>query len=49
MPKAVSEIFTMFVAEMGFQKLGHPVPDSNLVFESYSAVSQQMQRYSPSP
>jgi hypothetical protein len=30
--------------EIGFQKLGQPVPDSNLVRESNSAVSQQMQR-----
>jgi hypothetical protein len=30
-------------AEIGCQKLGQPVPDSNLVFESYIAVSQHMQ------
>ncbi len=47
-PKLLSELFTMFSAEIGFQKLGQPVPDSNLVFESYRAVSQQMQRYKPS-
>src|SRR4029078_9277332 len=33
---------------MACQKLGQPVPDSNLARESNSAVSQQMQRYSPS-
>ena len=29
---------------MGCQKLGHPVPDSNLVSEENSAFSQQTQR-----
>src|ERR1700683_800920 len=33
---------------MGCQKLGQPVPDSNLVLESKRTVSQQMQWYNPS-
>ncbi len=32
---------------MGCQKLGQPVPDSNLVSELYKAVPQQMQRNRP--
>src|SRR5580658_5864527 len=32
---------------MGCQKLGQPVPDSNLVLESKRTVLQQMQSYSP--
>jgi hypothetical protein len=48
MPKLLSRYCTIFIAEMGCQKLGQPVPDSNLVLESYNAVSQQMQRYRPS-
>src|SRR5690348_14820649 len=32
---------------MGAQKLGHPVPDSNLVSASNSAVPQQEQRKIP--
>src|SRR5581483_288701 len=36
-----------FSLATGAQKLGQPVPDSNLVFELNSALSQQMQRYSP--
>src|SRR5215472_17802787 len=38
----------MFFFEIGCQKLGHPVPESNLVAESNNAVSQQMHRYRPS-
>ena len=40
---------TTFCLAIGCQKLGQPVPESNLVFESNSAVSQQMQRYTPVP
>ena len=43
-PNVVSVVFTMFKAEIGCQKLGQPVPESNFVLESYSAVSQQMHR-----
>src|ERR1700730_1712470 len=32
---------------MGFQKLGQPVPESNFVAESKSALSQSIQRYKP--
>jgi hypothetical protein len=39
---------TIFWREIGCQKLGHPVPDSNFVCESNRAVSQQMHRYNPS-
>ena len=46
-PKLESRISVTFSAAMGCQKLGHPVPDSNFVAESKSALSQQMQRYSP--
>jgi len=35
MPKVESELFTTLNDEIGCQKLGHPVPDSYLVFESY--------------
>jgi peptide methionine sulfoxide reductase MsrA len=34
---------------MGCQKLGQPVPDSNLVSDLNSARSQQMQRKTPCP
>jgi hypothetical protein len=47
-PKLKSDILSTFIEEIVCQKLGHPVPESNFVFESYSAVSQQMQRYKPS-
>jgi len=32
-----------FSFAIGAHKLGQPVPDSNLVFESYSMVPQQTQ------
>src|SRR5438094_2720316 len=38
-----------FSSSTGCQKLGQPVPESNLVAESNSGWSQQTQRYSPSP
>src|SRR5690348_17954144 len=38
---------TIFWGAIGFQKLGHPVPESNLVSELNSAVPQQTHRYSP--
>jgi len=44
MPKVVSRISVTFSAAIGAQKLGHPVPDSNLVEESKSALSQHIQR-----
>ena len=34
----------MFSGAMGAQKLGHPVPESNLLSELNSAVAQQMHR-----
>src|SRR5215472_8773617 len=37
----------MFSLAIGVQKLGHPVPESNLVAELNTAVSQQMQRNTP--
>ena len=37
-------ISVTFSFAIGCQKLGHPVPDSNFVAESNSALSQQMQR-----
>jgi hypothetical protein len=43
-PIVVSRISVTFSAAIGSQKLGHPVPDSNFVAESNSALSQQMQR-----
>jgi hypothetical protein len=46
-PKLWSCIATMFSGAIGCQKLGHPVPDSNLVSELKTAVSQQIQRYRP--
>ena len=46
-PRLSSLDSTMFSFAIGAQKLGHPVPDSNLVLESYRAVSQQMQRKTP--
>ncbi len=36
-----------FSFAIGCQKLGQPVPESNLVSELNSAVSQQMQRKMP--
>src|SRR5579859_628333 len=44
MPKVVSLFSVTFSAAIGAQKLGQPVPESNLVAESNSALSQQMQR-----
>ena len=48
MPSEVSRWVRTFSLAIGCQKLGQPVPDSNLVFESKSSVSQQIQWYSPS-
>ena len=42
-----STVSTTFSCAMGCQKLGQPVPESNLVSELNSARSQQMQRNSP--
>ena len=47
MNKLESPDSTTLCADSDFQKLGQPVPDSNLVFESNNAVSQQMQWYRP--
>ena len=44
MPEGWPSPSTTLWREMTFQKLGQPVPESYLVFESYNAVSQQMQR-----
>src|SRR6266404_7614696 len=46
-PKVLSWSRRTFSSATGAQKLGHPVPDSNLVSELNSALSQQMQRNSP--
>jgi len=35
---------TIFWGAIGFQKLGHPVPESNFVSELNSAVRQQTHR-----
>jgi hypothetical protein len=48
MPSEVSRWACAFSLAIGCQKLGQPVPDSNLVFESKSTVSQQIQLYRPS-
>src|ERR1700728_3329032 len=48
MPSEVSRCERTFSLAIGCQKLGQPVPDSNLVFESKSTVSQHMQLYRPS-
>src|ERR1700721_3043527 len=47
MPKLWSRISTMFSCAIGCQKLGHPVPDSNLVSELKTAVSQHTHRKIP--
>ena len=47
MPIRKSRDSTTFSRAIGRQKLGQPVPDSNLVAASYRAVSQQMQRNTP--
>jgi hypothetical protein len=47
MPKRSPGPSTALEREIVFQKLGQPVPESNLVFESKSAVSQQMQHKGP--
>src|ERR1700757_4182857 len=46
-PKEVSRSVRTFSSAIGAQKLGQPVPDSNLVSELNKALSQQMQRYIP--
>jgi hypothetical protein len=47
MNKLLSVVSKTFSFAMGAQKLGQPVPDSNLVLELNNAVSQQMQRKTP--
>jgi hypothetical protein len=47
MPRPLSIDFRTFSFAIGAQKLGHPVPDSNLVSELDNALLQQMQRYRP--
>src|SRR3984957_15804574 len=47
MPMLLSEISRTFSCATGAQKLGHPVPESNLVSELNSALSQQIQRKTP--
>ena len=47
-PCELSPCTATFSFAMGCQKLGQPVPDSNLVLESKRTVLQQMQVYSPS-
>lgn len=48
MKRPVSVDSTTLAREIGYRKLGHPVPESNFVRESRCAVSQEMQRYRPS-
>src|ERR1700722_8453420 len=48
MPRLLSELSSTLCFDSGCQKLGQPVPDSNLVRESNSAVWQHTQPYSPS-
>ena len=43
-PKLRSASSLMVPFEVGWKKLGHPVPDSNLVSELNSGVPQTMQR-----
>ena len=47
MPKLVSVVFVTFMAEIGCQKLGQPVPDSNLASELNKARSQPIQAKIP--
>ena len=47
MPRPVSIDFRTFSFAIGAQKLGHPVPDSNLVSELNNALLQQMPRCRP--
>src|SRR5271170_7175748 len=47
MPRLLSVVSRIFSLAMGVQKLGQPVPDSNLVSALKRAVSQQMQRKTP--
>src|ERR1700682_1831066 len=42
-----SDSVLTFSGAIGSKKLGHPVPDSNLVSELNSALPQQMHRYMP--
>src|SRR5260370_27358670 len=46
-PKRWSPVSWIFSLASGAQKLGQPVPDSNLVSELKRAASQQMQRMKP--
>src|SRR6188768_2900715 len=48
MPKPVSRSSPTKDFSSGCQKLGQPVPESNLVRESNSGVSQPTQKYTPS-
>jgi hypothetical protein len=47
MNKLLSMVSKTFSLAMGAQKLGQPVPDSNLVLELNNAISQQIQRKTP--
>ncbi len=49
MPSELSPASTTFSLAIGAQKLGHPVPESNLVDELNNARSQQIQRKIPLP
>ena len=46
-PEMLSRISTTFSFAIGCQKLGQPVPESNLVSELKRALSQQMHRKRP--
>src|SRR5271168_551618 len=47
MPSELSPASTTFSLAIGAQKLGHPVPESNLVDELNNARLQQIQRKIP--
>ena len=46
-PKEVSFSYLMAFSFIGCVKLGHPVPELNLIVESNKGVSQQTQLYFP--
>jgi hypothetical protein len=44
MPRLESVAVAIAAAEVGDQKLGHPVPESNLASDAKSRLPQQTQR-----
>ena len=47
MPKESSFTYFTEAISIGWVKLGHPDPDSNLMVESNNSVSQHEQLYTP--